>query len=286
EEEEDRSEDRERCRELELLRRLGLFRRFVGARNRRLRWSRRTGSNFLRHGASVPTRVRPLIIPRGRFGAAFVASTCAHQLQTEEGLGVGVWVLATVALLVLTYAAASRRLERFLVTPAIFFTTTGLIAGPGLGLIDLHVGGEPVKLLAESTLTLVLFSDASRISLRALKTEYAVPLRLLGIGLPLTIAFGALVGPAVVPGLTLAEALVLAVILACTDAALGQAVVTDPRLPSRVRQGLNVESGLNDGICVPIFFIAIGIAEADTKTASVHAAVTLVVEQIGYGLVG
>ncbi len=198
----------------------------------------------------------------------------------------GAWVLATVALLILTYAAASRRLEGFFVTPAIFFTTTGLIAGPGLGLIDLHVGGEPVKLLAESTLTLVLFSDASRLSLRALKTEYAVPLRLLGIGLPLTIAFGALIGPAVVPGLTLAEALVLAVILACTDAALGQAVVTDPRLPSRVRQGLNVESGLNDGICVPIFFIAIGIAEADTNTASVHAAVTLVVEQIGYGLVG
>ena len=76
----------------------------------------------------------------------------------------------------------------------------------------------------------------------------------------------------------------LAVVLACTDAALGQAVVTDERIPSRVRQGLNVESGLNDGLCVPIFFIAIAVAEADAGTASGHAATNLVLEQIGYGL--
>ena len=74
--------------------------------------------------------------------------------------------------------------------------------------------------------------------------------------------------------------------LACTDAALGQAVVTDERIPSRVRQGLNVESGLNDGLCVPIFFIAIAVAEADAGTSSGHAATNLVLEQIGYGLLG
>ena len=78
----------------------------------------------------------------------------------------------------------------------------------------------------------------------------------------------------------------LAVVLACTDAALGQAVVTDERIPSRVRQGLNVESGLNDGLCVPIFFIAIAVAEADAGTSSGHAATNLVLEQIGYGLLG
>src|SRR6476620_8513837 len=194
------------------------------------------------------------------------------------------WALATIAFLVLSFAAASGRLERSLITPAIFFTSTGLIAGPVLGLIDLHIGGESLKILAEATLTLVLFADASRISLRTLKVEYAVPLRLLGIGLPLTILAGALVGIAVLPGLQTAEALVLAVILACTDAALGQAVVTDPRLPSRIRQGLNVESGLNDGICVPLFFIAISIAVADASKMSAHAALTLVIEAIGYGV--
>ena len=78
----------------------------------------------------------------------------------------------------------------------------------------------------------------------------------------------------------------LAVVLACTDAALGQAVVTDERVPSRIRQGLNVESGLNDGLCVPLFFIAIAIAEADAGTASGRSRIELVFEQIGYGLVG
>ena len=77
----------------------------------------------------------------------------------------------------------------------------------------------------------------------------------------------------------------LSIMLACTDAALGQAVVTDERIPSRIRQGLNVESGLNDGICVPLFFIALALAEADDGTMTAHAAAHLVLEEIGYGLV-
>jgi sodium/hydrogen antiporter len=160
---------------------------------------------------------------------------------------VGAWELATVALVLLAFSAVSGRLERSIVTPAIFFTSAGLLAGPALGLVDLGIGSEPVKLLAEATLTLVLFADASRISLPALRRESAVPARLLGIGLPLTIAFGTLAGIGLLPGVSLVEALVLSIMLACTDAALGQAVVTDQRVPSRIRQGLNVESGLNDG---------------------------------------
>jgi NhaP-type Na+/H+ or K+/H+ antiporter len=196
------------------------------------------------------------------------------------------WALATLAALLIGYATVSRRLERLNVSGAMFFTTAGLLVGPVLGLLELKVHGEQVKLLAEITLTLVLFADASRISVRALHREFAVPLRLLGIGLPLTIAAGALVGAAVIPGVSLAEALVLAIVLACTDAALGQAVVSDERVPSRIRQGLNVESGLNDGLCVPLFFIAIAIAEADAGTTSSQSASQLVFEQIGYGLVG
>jgi NhaP-type Na+/H+ or K+/H+ antiporter len=196
------------------------------------------------------------------------------------------WALATIAALLIGYATVSRQLERLNVSGAMFFTTTGLLVGPVLGLLDLHVHGEQVKLLAEITLTLVLFADASRISLRALRQESGVPLRLLGIGLPLTIVAGALIGVAVIPGVSFAEALVLAIVLACTDAALGQAVVSDERVPSRIRQGLNVESGLNDGLCVPLFFIAIAFAEADAGTASSHSAAQLVLEQIGYGLIG
>jgi NhaP-type Na+/H+ or K+/H+ antiporter len=132
----------------------------------------------------------------------------------------------------------------------------------------------------------VLFTDASRIDIVALRREIALPARLLGIGLPLTIAAGTAIAVMLFTQLGWLEALVLAIVLAPTDAALGQAVVTDPRLPVRIRQGLNVESGLNDGICVPLLFIALALAEGDVDTISAHHAVQLVVEEIGWGLVG
>src|SRR3954453_8099589 len=178
-------------------------------------------------------------------GSRWRVSSDVPQPWTDphEGAGAMTWALATIAALVIGYATVSRRLEAMDVSGAMAFTTAGLLVG-AVGLLDLKVHGEQVKLLAESTLTLVLFADASRISLRALRHEFAVPLRLLGIGLPLTIVAGALVGAVVVPGVSFAEALVLAIVLACTDAALGQAVVSDERVPSRIRQGLNVESGL------------------------------------------
>ena len=130
-----------------------------------------------------------------------------------------------------------------------------------LGEIDVEASSETVRTLAEATLALVLFCDASSIDLRELRREAGVPVRLLGIGLPLTIGLGAIAGALVLDQLTIQEAVILAVVLAPTDAALGQAVVTEPRVPGRVRQGLNVESGLNDGICVPLLFAAVAIAE-------------------------
>src|SRR4051794_21726802 len=165
------------------------------------------------------------------------------------------------------------------------FTAAGLLVGSeALGLIDVSPGGETVKLLAEATLALVLFADASRIDVRALRGELSVPVRLLVIGLPLTLVAGFVVGLVLFPELSWSEALLLAVILAPTDAALGQAVVTLTRLPSRVRQGLNVESGLNDGICVPLFWIVLAVAQAESGAIGDRAAVRLVFEQIGYGI--
>lgn len=167
------------------------------------------------------------------------------------------------------------------------FTAFGLLVGADtLGLVDPAVSGEAVKLLAEATLALVLFGDASRIDLAALRHEVSIPVRLLGIGLPLTLLTGFGAGLALLGSLSWPEALLLAVILAPTDAALGQAVVTLPRLPSRVRQGLNVESGLNDGICVPLFFIVLALAQADAGDVTDMAAFRLVVEEIGYGILG
>src|SRR5262245_54377456 len=176
------------------------------------------------------------------------------------------WGIAIVASLVIGYAAVSRRLEHSIVSPAMAFVAGGLIVGPEvLDWFDPAIGNEGVRALAEATLALVLFADASRIDVVALRREIAMPVRLLGIGLPLTIAAGTIAAIVVFPELLWAEALVLAIILAPTDAALGQAVVSDKRLPSRVRQSLNVESGLNDGICVPLLLIALAIAEAEEK---------------------
>jgi sodium/hydrogen antiporter len=174
------------------------------------------------------------------------------------------WALAVTALALIGFGVVSRRLDGTPITPAMIFVGVGLMVGAeALDLIDTSSTGEGVKLLAEATLTVVLFADVSRIDLRTLRREYAVPARLLGIGLPLTIILGALAAAVVLDVLSFAEALVLAVVLAPTDAALGQSVVTEPRLPSRIRQGLNVESGLNDGICVPLLYIVLAVAEAD-----------------------
>jgi NhaP-type Na+/H+ or K+/H+ antiporter len=195
------------------------------------------------------------------------------------------WALAVVALTLLAFAAISGRIAGTPITAAMIFTAVGLLVGSeALDLIHVPPAGETVKLLAEATLAFVLFADASRIDVRALRGELSVPMRLLGIGLPLTLLAGFLAALVVFPKLSWSEALLLAVILAPTDAALGQAVVTLTRLPSRVRQGLNVESGLNDGICVPLFWIVLAIAQAESGAIGNGSAARLVLEQIGYGI--
>src|SRR4051812_6820338 len=167
------------------------------------------------------------------------------------------------------------------------FVAIGLLAGPKvLDGIDLESFSGAVRSLAEATLALVLFSDASRIDLGQLRREVGLPLRLLGIGLPLTIALGAVAGAVIFDQLSLEEALILAVVLAPTDAALGQAVVTQLRVPARIRQGLNVESGLNDGICVPLLFAAVAVADVQSEISEGRSAGTLLLEEIGYGVVG
>jgi NhaP-type Na+/H+ or K+/H+ antiporter len=197
------------------------------------------------------------------------------------------WQLAVVALVLLAFAAVSGRLEGTPITAPLVFTAAGLVLGvEALGLVDPEADGLEVKVLAEATLAVVLFSDASRIDLRALRSELGVPTRLLGIGLPLTIALGFLVALLLLDDFGWPAALVLAIVLAPTDAALGQAVVTMKRLPVRIRQSLNVESGLNDGICVPLFLVALAIAQAEEGAIGNGEAVELVAEKIGYGALG
>ncbi len=197
------------------------------------------------------------------------------------------WDLAIIAAALLAVAGVSRRLTDTSFTPAMAFVLIGIWVGPlAIDEVTGSTTGGTVRTLAEATLAVVLFADASRIKLPVLRRECAVPLRLLGIGLPLTIVVGAALAVAMFTHLSTAEAVVLAVVLAPTDAALGQPVVSEPRLPSRIRQGLNVESGLNDGICVPLLLITLAVADVENKMTTTHSAVSIVAEEIGYGILG
>jgi NhaP-type Na+/H+ or K+/H+ antiporter len=195
--------------------------------------------------------------------------------------------LVLIAAFVFLYSISSKGLERTPVNGAILFISFGLIFGPlGLGLLTLEIKAEGLSILAEIALALVLFTDAANANLSVLKKRFHIPQRLLLIGLPLTILLGFGAGVLVFSGLTLLEIAILATMLAPTDAALGKAVVTNESVPSDIRESLNVESGLNDGICVPILFLFLAIAASSGAGGNTSmVALKLVSQQIGVGIV-
>ncbi len=160
-----------------------------------------------------------------------------------------------------------------------------LFGGQALGWVDVQIGGEGLKILAELTLALVLFTDSANTNLATLRRIETIPIRLLFIGLPLTIVLGFATGWLFFDELGLFEVALLATMLAPTDAALGKAVVTNPAVPESVRESLNVESGLNDGICVPVLLFFLALAVGDTESG--HAAglmAKLTLQAIGIGV--
>ena len=182
----------------------------------------------------------------------------------------GIVTLAAIALFILAFGLISGRIQKSVISPPMVFVLFGLlVSNRVLGVIDLTAENEIIRTVAELTLVLVLFTDASRINLSNLRREHNIPVRLLSLGLPLCIVFGTLLAAIVFDYLSFLEGAILATILAPTDAALGQAVVSSPRVPVRIRQALNVESGLNDGIALPIllFFISVAGAAEQTETS-------------------
>lgn len=172
--------------------------------------------------------------------------------------------ITLLAVFVFAFGLISKRLQSTSLTAPMIFAAFGVIVGPlGFGLVELDTDSDVLRTLAEATLVLVLFADASVIDLQALRKNLSVPLRLLGIGLPLSIVLGTLTASVLFPDLSVWHAALIAAILAPTDAALGQAVVSNPGVPSRIRQALNVESGLNDGICLPFVFMFLALATGD-----------------------
>jgi len=157
------------------------------------------------------------------------------------------------------FSVFSARLQRSIITPPLFFALMGFLLGPYvLHLGDFEIEHNFIQILAEITLVFILFTDAARIDLRQLYKEHDLPICLLLIGLPLTIILGMIIGKYIFAGyFSLLACAILSTILAPTDAALGQAVVSNSRLPIRIRQALNIESGLNDGIVLPVILILI-----------------------------
>ena len=177
--------------------------------------------------------------------------------------------LAIIATLVFGWGTLSARLERFDMTAPIVFTAAGVLLTHGpLRPLGITPSREVVKVLAEVTLALVLFSDASRVGLHQLRADLGPCLRLLGIGLPLTIGLGTLLA-FTLPGVSdIWLALLVGAALAPTDAALGAAVMVNRAVPARIRRLLNVESGLNDGIATPFVMVALAGAATAAHAAS------------------
>jgi len=194
---------------------------------------------------------------------------------------------AILAVFALLYSLIAGRLERTSLSGPMVFLSFGVIAGPMvLGWLQFDVSLTELRVLADLTLALVLFIDASNANKSIIKKHGSIPLRMLLFGLPMTIALGIGVGMLLFDDLGLWELAILATMLTATDAALGKAVVTNKAVPARIREGLNVESGLNDGICVPLLLVFIVFAEATGADAQgTELILFYMAEEIGIGLV-
>ena len=193
--------------------------------------------------------------------------------------------LIIVVVGILLISGVSKRIRDTVVTLPMLYVLFGL--GAALLFRDsfrLSYDSPVVEIFAELTLMLVLATDASRINLKTVRTSYTMPMRLLGIGLPLTMVLGAVTAAAMFGQLGIWEAAVLAVILAPTDASLGQSVVENPKVPVRIRQALNIESGLNDGFAMPFLILAVSLAVSSETQVGTGYFLGLAVSQIVFGV--
>jgi NhaP-type Na+/H+ or K+/H+ antiporter len=193
--------------------------------------------------------------------------------------------LAILALFIFLYSMVAGRIERSVISGPMVFVVAGFLIGPfGLGWFDGDATGSDLRTLADLTLALILFLDAANADMSVLKRQFRIPSRMLLLGLPGAIALGFGFAVLMFDGLSLYEAAILATMLAATDAALGKAVITNKTVPARIREGLNVESGLNDGICVPILLFFIALAVGGAHGGSETSALVLLAKELGIGM--
>lgn len=193
--------------------------------------------------------------------------------------------LLLVGSVVFVFGLVSDRLAGTVITTPMVFTGFGLLVGSaGLGWFDPGLQDTTVAILVEATLVLVLFTDAMRIDTGSLRRHATLPGRLLLLALPMSFGVGVAAALLVLGTLSLGEAALVAALLCPTDAALGRSVVEDHRLPGRLRQALNVESGLNDGLILPVVTIALAVAAAEAAPGEAATWVRFAAEQIGVGV--
>ena len=194
--------------------------------------------------------------------------------------------LGILALFIFCYSLVAGRVERAAASGPIVFVVSGFIMGPMVfGWFDGDVTRDGIKLLADLTLALILFIDAANADFSVLKKQFRIPSRMLLLGLPGVIFLGTLTAAVLFDRLSILEAAILGTMLAATDAALGKAVVTNKAVPKDVREGLNLESGLNDGLCVPILILFIALELGNVEGSGTMHALYLLVQELGIGLV-
>lgn len=191
-------------------------------------------------------------------------------------------LLFAILLCVFTYSLVTKAIVKTILTLPIIFTVIGFVSADQVrDFADTSTLDVGARLLAEITLILILFSDASHVRFKRLRINFAVPLRMLIIGLPLTVGLGTLTAYLFSPESGLAMALLTAAVLTPTDAALGQTVVASKDVPPHLRQTINVESGLNDGLALPFVLLgailaATGLGEAMTDGLARDAVMQIV----------
>jgi NhaP-type Na+/H+ or K+/H+ antiporter len=192
--------------------------------------------------------------------------------------------LGIVAILLFFYSIIAGRVERTVITGPIVFVVLGFVLGPMvLGWFDSDLDSFEMRTIADLTLALILFIDAASAHLPTLKQHIKIPARMLAIGLPGVIGLGFLVCLLLFKQFSVYEAALLAVMLAATDAALGKAVITNKAVPIRIREGLNAESGLNDGLCVPLLLFFIALAQSAGASDEISA-ISLIARELGIGI--
>lgn len=170
-----------------------------------------------------------------------------------------------LAMFLSAFCMIANRLRRTVITAPQVFLALGLIFA-ATDMIPVAGTEATLHLVAEITLIVLLFLDAAQLDVTQLRSHFVWPARMLVIGLPLAIALGTLAALPFLPGWSLASVALVAAILAPTDAALGQAVVTNPDIPDRPRRALVVESGLNDGLALPAI-LALSVIAAPAAMA-------------------